>query len=554
MRTPLIRRPADAPAQMLFRGMSFIEVMISVLISSIIVAGLQGTIFISLKSMPDSAGVASTALRVSQTADRLAAELQTAVFVTERSATMIGFVVPDRDGDGSGERIRYAWTGTPGGALTRQYNGGPVVTMVSQLNLFSLTPTLKGVAEVFPSVGVEDAVETLLIDNSNTSGQGDNDVTSMKSPGQYFTLMLPANSYAWRATRVELMAKRNSVPGVTNVQLRPATGSLTAGNSVLQQSVLTDTSLSSSYAWQSFSFAGIAPVPSGGAICLTLQHQTGDISAIVASSTSGSGLLNGNYSNGSFYWAYDSGKRMLSRLYGKQIRSSGKQSINCNYLTSIEIAMRMTATSPVQRTTVALMNHPALVNGEWVFQTDRNPTTVDANGDGLSDWVVNGGGSLSMASMVNSVWQTSGTQLNTNPGSDFAKTTVVDVKFQNTSVGGSGAFFSMNALRSGSKCAPIRINLQKQSEGTQTLTLATQTSDVMPKTLLSISGLPNQSAWLHLIVDPTSSSVNISLNGVQYGTYELSPFASSDSNRFAAIGASGSSSEFSWARVRVLEQ
>ena len=159
-----------------------------------------------------------------------------------------------------------------------------------------------------------------------------------------------------------------------------------------------------------------------------------------------------------------------------------------------------------------------------------------------------------MASMVNSVWQTSGTQLNTNPGSDFAKTTVVDVKFQNTSVGGSGVFFSMNALRSGSKCAPIRINLQKQSEGTQTLTLATQTSDVMPKTLLSISGLPNQSVWLHLIVDPTSSSVNISLNGVQYGTYELSPFASSDSNRFAAIGASGSSSEFSWARVRVLEQ
>ena len=48
MRTPLIRRPADGPAQMLFRGMSLIEVMISVLISSIIVAGLQGTIFISL--------------------------------------------------------------------------------------------------------------------------------------------------------------------------------------------------------------------------------------------------------------------------------------------------------------------------------------------------------------------------------------------------------------------------------------------------------------------------------------------------------------------------
>ncbi len=554
MRTPLIRRPADAPAQMLFRGMSFIEVMISVLISSIIVAGLQGTIFISLQSMPDSAGVASAALRVSQTADRLAAELQTAVSVTERSATMIGFVVPDRDGDGSGERIRYAWTGTPGGELTRQYNGGPAVTIVAQLNLFSLTPTLKGVAEVFPSVGVEDAVESLLIDNSSTSGLGNNDVNLVSSPGQYFTLLLPADSYAWRTTRVELMAKRNSVPALTNVQLRPATGSLTAGYSVLQQLVLADTALSSSYAWKSFSFPGIAPVPSGGAICLTLQNQTGNTTATVASSTSGSGLLKTNFGTGGFYWTYDSGKCMVSRLYGKQIRASGKQSINSNYLTSIEIAMQMTATSPVQRATVALMNHPALVNGEWEFRTDRNPTTVDANGDAFSDWVVNGGGSLSMASMVNTVWQTSGTQLNSNPGSDFAKTTVVDVKFQNTSVGGGGAFFSMNALRSGSTCAPIRINLQRQYEGTQTLTLATKTSDVLPKTLLTISGLPSQSVWLHLIIDPISLSVNISLNGVQYGTYALSPFASTDSSQFAAIGASGSSAEFSWARVRVLEQ
>ena len=137
---------------------------------------------------------------------------------------------------------------------------------------------------------------------------------------------------------------------------------------------------------------------------------------------------------------------------------------------------------------------------------------------------------------------------------DSSQYTVAGVQSLWTQLQGRRCLFFKNALRSGSTCAPIRINLQRQYEGTQTLTLATKTSDVLPKSLLTISGLPSQSVWLHLIIDPISLSVNISLNGVQYGTYALSPFASTDSSQFAAIGASGSSAEFSWARVRVLEQ
>ena len=534
-------------------GASLIEVMITMLISSIIVTGLQGTIFVALGSVPSSTGIAGTALRASQTADRLATELLTAVYVTERSATTIGFAVPDRDGDGNGERIRYAWTGTPGGPLTRQYNAGPVMTIVEQLDLLSLTPAFKSVTEVYPSVGVEDSAESLLIDRSSTSGSGDNDVTSSNSVGQFFTLTLPAYSYAWRPTRVDFAAKRNSVPATTSVRLRPATGSLSPGNSVLQQTTLTDASLALGYAWKSFNFTGIDPIPSGGAICLTLLDQIGMASATVQSSTSGAGLMKTATGYTDMYWSYDSGKCMVSRLYGKQIRSRGTQSINTNYLTSMEIAMRMTKTSPLQRTTVTFLNHPALLSGEWELRPDRNPTTMDANGDAISDWALNSGGTLSMASMVNGVWQTSGSQLNTNPGSNFAQTTIVDVKFQNTSVGGTGAAVSVNALRSGSKYAPVLVNLQKQSEGTQTLILATKSSDAVTTTLLSVSGLPGQPVWLHLIINPASSSVNISLNGVQYGTYGLTPFSSANGNQFASIGVSASSAEYSYARVRVLE-
>ena len=91
-------------------------------------------------------------------------------------------------------------------------------------------------------------------------------------------------------------------------------------------------------------------------------------------------------------------------------------------------------------------------------------------------------------------------------------------------------------------------------DGTQTLTLATKTSNAVQKTLINIPGLPSQPLLLHLIIDPVLSGVSISVNDVPYGTYSVLPFASTDSTRSAAIGASACTAEFSYARIRVLEQ
>ena len=552
MRPQVSGRCADVSAQPIRQGGSLVEVLISVLIAGIIVSGLQGTIAITMRSVPNSDGMASTALRGSQIADRLVTELETAIYVTERSATTFGFIVPDRDSDGIDERIRYAWTGTPGGSLTRQYNSGTVVTLAPQVDLFSLTPAFKSVAETYPSVGAEDATESLLIDTSGTSGLQDNNVTATTWFGQYFTVTLPANSYAWRPTRLQIMARTNSIPGVTSVQMRAATANLTPSGTALEQYPLLDMMMTTSYTWQSFNYSGLAPISSGGAICLAVQQQAGNNSGTFQQTTAFPGLLKSTNSGSS--WTYDSGKCLVSRLYGKHIRSSGTQTATSNYLTSLDMALRMTATSPVQRTTAAFLNHPELLADNWELEFDRNPTVVDINGDTIGDWAVHGGSTFSMATLTNGVWRTSNTQLNTRPDRDFTTTTAVDLKVQNTTVGGNGATFTINALRSGSLCAPILVYLRRQTDGTQTLTLATRISDAITKTLINISGLPSQPVLLHLVIAPVTSSVSISVNDVAYGTYGVTPFPSSDSSRFASIAANGSSAEFSYARIRVLEQ
>jgi hypothetical protein len=48
----------------------------------------------------------------------MAAELQYATAINQRSATLIEFTVPDRSGDGVPETIRYEWSGVPAIPLT----------------------------------------------------------------------------------------------------------------------------------------------------------------------------------------------------------------------------------------------------------------------------------------------------------------------------------------------------------------------------------------------------------------------------------------------------
>jgi hypothetical protein len=334
--------------------------------------------------------------------------------------------------------------------------------------------------------------------------------------------------------------------------MRPVTATLAPASTILGANLMMDTTLTTSYAWQSFSFPLLEPISSGGGICLVLQHTLGSKSVTVQSTSAFPGLQ--KTSNSGTSWSYDSGKCLVSRLYGKQIRSGGTESLNSTYLTSLDISLRMTSTLPTLRSNVAMLNHPELLSGKWELKFDQNPTATDVNGDGAGDWVVHGGGSFNMATLVGGVWLTSGTQLNTYPGNDFSKTTIVDVKFQNTSVGGNGATLTMNALRSGSTCAPLLAYLKKQADGTQTLTLSTKFNDFLPKTLLNITGLANQPVLLHLIIDPATSSVAVSVNDVQHGNYALTPFTSADGSRVASIGTNVSNAEFSYARIRVLEE
>lgn len=532
------------------RGSTLIETLLSVAIAGLIAAGIQTSLYVSMKGLPNPEGSAQSTIKASKVVDQLSTELESAVYITEHTATTLGFTLPDRDGDGIAERVRYAWTGTPGGPLTRQYNGGTVTVLSSSVSLFNLTPSYTSVTENYTGLAGEVDTESLLIDYSSGSGTGNRNVTSSSTLGQYFTLTLPANAYAWRPTRVQFMARRSSTPAVTQVQMRTANANLTPTATVLEEYTLSDTALGSSYNWESYSFTQLEPIASGGGICLILKRTSGNTSVVVQENN-GTGELTGTILN---IWSYNSNKSLNCQLFGKLSLSGIPKSFNSNYLTAMGISLQIHNAAPVLQTTGVTLNHPELLSGKWELKFDQNPTGVDINGDALGDWNLRSGTTFDMASISNGVWTTTGTQLDTAPDCDFARTTIVDLRLQNTTVGGSGATFAMNALRSGSTCAPILVNLKKQADGTQTLTLSKKISDATPQTLISLTGLAAQFVDLHLIIDPVQSAVCIMVNGVERGTFAVNRFVSADTSRRATIGASGSTAKFSYAAIRVLEQ
>jgi hypothetical protein len=125
--------------------------LVSLAASSVLVGGVASAVFVATQAVVAPSGPTGAAAASASRAAELLAELHFAATVTERTATSVTVTVADRTGDGLAETVRYAWSGTAGDPLTRQYNGGTVAVFAADVHRFSLSyrgrvePDLAGV-------------------------------------------------------------------------------------------------------------------------------------------------------------------------------------------------------------------------------------------------------------------------------------------------------------------------------------------------------------------------------------------------------------------------
>ena len=125
------------------KGATLVELLVSIAITTVLMLAIGSAMLIATQAMPNANGPANQIIVASEVAEQLATELQHAISVNSRSATMIEFTVADRDADQVPETIHYEWSGTAGGPLTRQYNGGSIIEVLDSVRQFNLSYDLE---------------------------------------------------------------------------------------------------------------------------------------------------------------------------------------------------------------------------------------------------------------------------------------------------------------------------------------------------------------------------------------------------------------------------
>jgi hypothetical protein len=238
-------------------------------IFAIILLAVQSAVRVAGSAIPDGRSGPSAAALGTAALDVLNQDLTyaTAISPSRMSARDLELTVPDRNGDGNSETIRYQWSGA-GAPLTRQVNGGAVVTLAADVREFSLVLFKKATPN--PSTTSE-SPEVVLSSYDPQVTLTNQRINNSTYRGEYFVPSLPANATAWRVTRAMLkVGVWGANKGLTQIRLRPAPGGL-PGPTVLDEATLDESTLASAYAWTSFAYTKAAGLKPGDGLCLTLE-------------------------------------------------------------------------------------------------------------------------------------------------------------------------------------------------------------------------------------------------------------------------------------------
>lgn len=344
------------------RGYTLVELVVSMGVMSVLMMGMGSVILIASKALPDGQSPLEITIQSSAIADQIAGELRYAMSVTETTPTALEFAVPDRNHGAAGaETIRYEWSGTLGDPLTRQYNGGTVVSVVEDVQAFDLTYNVKVVQAGFAPSALEGA-ETLLTsyetDDSNFA------ITADAWGGQYFLPSLPPEAISWKVTRVQLLAQKSGgTSGLTMVQLRPADTGNVPASTVLEEILFPESLLGNSPSWQEFTFTNVSGLSPSEGLCLVVtpapENTNVDPCILRYNSAGGSGILT-TY-DGGLSWTNDAGQAMAYYVYGTITTGDGplEPVAESFFLIGVEIGLRVGPDASTRvETAVQVLNAP----------------------------------------------------------------------------------------------------------------------------------------------------------------------------------------------------
>lgn len=125
------------------RAFTLVELLIASAIMAILMIGMASSIRFVAEAADEGKNTASKMKDATGVLDLIMEDLGDALTFTERGPNAVACTVPDRNGDGTPESIRYAWSGIAGDSLTVEYNGAAAETIAEDVHAFSLAYLVK---------------------------------------------------------------------------------------------------------------------------------------------------------------------------------------------------------------------------------------------------------------------------------------------------------------------------------------------------------------------------------------------------------------------------
>jgi hypothetical protein len=296
-------------------GYSLVELVLALGVIALLLLGAQSAILLASRALPDSNTPQARRVRAANALELIAGDLTDAVSITRAAANDIEFTVPDRNGDGQPDTIRYSTNGNAG-QFRRTYNGQSQ-TLLKRLDAFTVAYEIRPDAD---PVTYADGAEMLLASNDAAVNVADYTIDSAHWISTSFRPVLPAAAASWTVTRLKIRARPHGAAlGLAKVQVRPAAADTPAAN-VLDEVTLVEGLLPAAYAWIEFTFPKSPRFSPGESAAIVLQWATDTEACDVQYQTAGVASANTALAlsdSGGSTWAPDTGKSMLFYAYGK---------------------------------------------------------------------------------------------------------------------------------------------------------------------------------------------------------------------------------------------
>ena len=262
-------------------GVTMLELMVTLPSATILVGAMAMCITIMMRAKSQDDMLFRSTYDLSNATMQIASDIESAVAHVSSSTTHIEVVVPDRDGDGLPEQMRYEWGGTSGANANKvlwKYNQQPLAVLFDDVGSFNLQKN----TNLAPSTVSNHLLsESAVLKSINAFPSGvfrEQVINANNAIGQYFIPDVPGSGIKWDLGSIRMMVRAAdaNIDGVLCV--RVMRGDLTTKLPVLPilaEVKIAESRLGTSYQWLDIPIAPISWQAQGLPLCITLGYGGG---------------------------------------------------------------------------------------------------------------------------------------------------------------------------------------------------------------------------------------------------------------------------------------